>query len=578
MAYPNLYSDESIVLNAQNVKVKSVSFEAVLTTRRLILVDSKKHLIAPQEILLATLRDTEAGENAIRDPTITLSIITTTGATRQMILTFSKTSGGDRRRERDEWIKALKQNIASAGQHPIMPDQPAPEDIYSQSADERPSPAHAAQANVPAPSAKKKIEIARPGPIKKIIDAPPAIPKPVETTSLPTGSFCNKCGSRVPPDSAFCNKCGTPVVTDAELDAHIAAMPAPQPSVPQIQVQPRPATAQGDKKERPIEEVIHSIEPLIEDSVPRTQPYPLVPKQVYQPHDTEEAGPEQQASSPEPAAEPEAPATESPTPGVNWPVLGSAGGPVEGQISIPAQPEGAPAATPQAPPVPPAPPVPAAPGGKKKIVIVGAVALVIVLIIAAVFIFANPLGGGPAVTTTPEPTPVPTTIATPTPSTPAMTVIPTATTPAVEPTEIPAGSTSPAGGKMIVPDQNVWIHIIYDGEYNGIYGVAGGSTTIAGEGENVLQIPVNVGIVIASIQKLDGSGDRLTVEIWKDGEIVEQKSTVSPKGVVEIQTDLRPTATPTPTPTATKIPVPVKTTAAVNETANATATTTAAAE
>ena len=131
---------------------------------------------------------------------------------------------------------------------------------------------------------------------------------------------------------------------------------------------------------------------------------------------------------------------------------------------------------------------------------------------------------------------------------------------------------------MIVPDQNVWIHIIYDGEYSGIYGVAGGSTTIAGEGEKVLQIPVNVGIVIASIQKLDGSGDKLTVEIWKDGARVAEKSTVSPKGIIEIQADLRPTSTPTPTPTATKIPVPVKTTAAVNETVNATATTTAAAE
>jgi len=581
MAYPNLYSDESIVLNAQNVKVKSVSFEAVLTTRRLILVDSKKHLIAPQEILLATLRDIEAGENAIRDPTITLSIITTTGATRQMILTFSKTSGGDRRRERDEWIKALRLNMASAGQHPIMPDQPVPEEVYPPGADERPSPVRAPPA-VPAHSGKKKIEIARPGPIKKIIDAPPAIPKPVETTSLPTGSFCNKCGSRVPPDSAFCNKCGTPVVTDADLDAHLAAPSAPAPSVPQIQVQARPTFGQGDKKERPIEEVIHSIEPLIEDSVPRTQPYPIVPKQVFQPREQQVAVPEQQEPStetaPSPAPETAAPAPESPTPGVNWPVLGSAGGAVEGQVSIPAQPEGVPAAAPQAPPVPPVPPVPAAPVGKKKIMVIGAVALVIVLIIAAVFIFANPLGGGPAVTTTPEPTPVPTTVATPTPSTPTMTVIPTATTPAVEPAETPAGSTSSAGGKMIVPDQNVWIHIIYDGEYNGIYGVAGGSTTIAGEGEKVLQIPVNVGIVIASIQKLDGSGDKLTVEIWKDGKLVVEKSTVSPKGVVEIQADLRPTSTPTPTPTATKIPVPTKTMTAANETANMTATTTAAAE
>jgi hypothetical protein len=577
MAYPNLYSDESIVLNAQNVKVKSVSFEAVLTTRRLILVDSKKHLIAPQEILLATLRDIEIGENAIRDPTITLSIITTTGATRQMILTFSKTSGGDRRRERDEWVKALKHNIASAGQHPILPDHPIPEEAYPPHADERTSHVKVEPANIPAASSKKKIEIARPGPIKKIVDTPPAIPKPVETSSLPTGSFCNRCGSRIPPDSVFCNKCGTPVVTEKELDSHIPAASAPSPAVPQIQVQAPAAAVPGDKKERPIEEVIHSIEPLIEDSVPRTQPYPLVPKQVYQPREQQpETAPEQPATAaPAPAAPaPEAatPADQSATPGVNWPVLGSAGGPVGPQVTIPAQTAESPATAPQTPPVPPVPPVPSSPGKNRKFMVFGAVALVLVLIIAAVFIFANPLGGGLTVTTTPVPTTAPTTIATPAPSTPTMTVVPTETTAAVEPAETPAGTTSSNGGQMIVPDQNVWIHIIYNGEYNGIYGVAGGSTTIAGEGEKVLQIPVNVGIVIASIQKLDGSGDKLTVEIWKDGEMVAQKSTVSPKGVVEIQTDLRPTSTPTPTPTATKIPIPVKTTAVANTTANETGT------
>ena len=119
MAYPDLYNDESVLLNALNVKVKSVTFEAVLTTKRLILVDSKKHLIAPQEILLATLRNVESGENAIRDPTITLSLITNSGATRQMILTFFKASGGDRRRECDEWIRLLKQNISPTFQQTV---------------------------------------------------------------------------------------------------------------------------------------------------------------------------------------------------------------------------------------------------------------------------------------------------------------------------------------------------------------------------------------------------------------------------------------------------------------------------
>ena len=129
MAYPNLYSDESIVLNAQNVKVKSVSFEAVLTTRRLILVDSKKHLIAPQEILLATLRDIEAGENAIRDPTITLSIITTTGATRQMILTFSQREGGNRMRERDEWVRIIQDGVSAARSTASYQAPPAPQRV-----------------------------------------------------------------------------------------------------------------------------------------------------------------------------------------------------------------------------------------------------------------------------------------------------------------------------------------------------------------------------------------------------------------------------------------------------------------
>ncbi|MDD1693918.1 MAG: zinc-ribbon domain-containing protein, partial [Methanoregula sp.] len=392
MAYPDLYSDETVVLNAQNIKVKSVSFEAVLTTRRLILVDSKKHLIAPQEILLATLRDIEMGENAIRDPTIMLSIITTTGATRQMILTFSKTSGGERRRECDEWVKVLRQQISSGVQHPIMPDVPSPEEYPTDAAEAQPYSPRVEVTNIPtAPSPKKKIEIARPGPMKKIVEAAPAMPTPVETTTLPTGSFCNKCGSRVPPESAFCNKCGTPVVTEADLEARLTGTAeAPAPAVPQVQMHSPPMYGAGnDRKDRPIEDVIHSIEPLIEDSVPRMHPYPLVPKQQYQPA----TAPEEPVANPAAAPGPESTAPDTAAPSVSevkWPVLGSASQPPDATTAA--------AGSPHAPP-----PVPAPAPRSKKPIMIGVIAIVIIAIIAAVFIFANPLGGGsatPAVTTT----------------------------------------------------------------------------------------------------------------------------------------------------------------------------------
>ena len=197
MAYPDLYHDESILLNAQNVKVKSVAFEAILTNRRLILVDSKKHLIPPQEILLATLRDVEEGENAIRDPTITLSLITSSGATRQMILTFTKTSGGERKRECDDWIRILKQHLSPVFQHPLQQDSPPSAEPHQAPEHEEPVPPRSEVGGAPTIQApKKKIEISRP--MKKIADSVPAMPKPIETTSLPTGSFCNRCGNRYP--------------------------------------------------------------------------------------------------------------------------------------------------------------------------------------------------------------------------------------------------------------------------------------------------------------------------------------------------------------------------------------------
>ncbi|MDD1685983.1 zinc-ribbon domain-containing protein [Methanoregula sp.] len=581
MAYPNLYNDESIILNAQNIKVKSVSFEAVLTTRRLILVDSKKHLIAPQEILLATLRDIEPGENAIRDPTIALSIITNTGATRQMILTFSKTSG-ERQRECDEWVKALRHQITAAVQHTIMPDIQAHEEAPVYPANTPVQPYHTESVASPVShSPKRKIEIARPGPMKKIIETAPSMPQPVETTSLPTGSFCNRCGSRVPPESAFCNKCGTPVVTEADLAAQVAA-PYPVSSVPQVHVTTPPTFGTG-ATDRPIEDVIHSIEPLIEDSVPRRrEPAPLVPKQHGQQQPavtTPPAAPEQPVAVPVAApgtASPVAPATpavpqdpQSSQPGttdVKWPVIGSP------ETAAPVEPAGPPTAAPAAaaPAAPPITPPPATPS-KKKWIVVGGIAIAIIVIIAAVVIFANPLGGntGPTVAT---PTPYITTLVTPAPTTTLPQVLVPDVTETVEPI-VTAATTATGAVQLVIPDSGVWVRVTYISEYEGTVGTPGTGTSVTGSGEKLFQIPTSEGIVVASFQKLDGSSDKLTVEVYKNGNLVSEKSTVTPKGVVEIMADLK---TPTPTPTPTKIAVITKTTTAstVNTTGNTTVSTT----
>ena len=49
------------------------------------------------------------------------------------------------------------------------------------------------------------------------------------------------------------------------------------------QIAMAPVSGPGDRKGRPIEQIIHSIEPLIEDSVPRTEAAPAVPEPVQVP-------------------------------------------------------------------------------------------------------------------------------------------------------------------------------------------------------------------------------------------------------------------------------------------------------
>ncbi|MFA4876213.1 MAG: zinc ribbon domain-containing protein [Methanoregula sp.] len=559
MAYPDLYNDESVLLNAQNVKVKSVTFEAVLTTKRLILVDSKKHLIAPQEILLATLRDVEEGENAIRDPTITLSLITNSGATRQMILTFSKTSGGDRKRECDEWIRILRQNLSPTFQHQI---RPAPESPAS-----APAPVHVPEAAAPArieitnqPQPKKKIEIARP--IMKIVENPPAVPKPVETTTLPVGSFCNRCGNRVPPESVFCNRCGTPVVRDTEevvpTEVPVQAAPpvisppaTPPPApIPQLHVPIPPpvfGSAAGERKERPIEQVIHSIEPLIEDSVPRTEPAPLIIKP--QPVQTTSTLPLEPA--PEPAVKAEGAA--EPAAGISWPVVAAEGAPTAP----------APAAAGAQAEIPP-PPLPAPRSSGKKYIAVAIAIIVILAVIGSAVLFIKPQD-----TITPTITPTPTPVSTQVPAvTPTATVTPSETVPAVT-TSAPPSATTAASSQFIVPSSGVWVRVIYPGTYASSIGTPGAETARTETGEHLYRVSTSNGIVVASVQKVDATGAELRVEVYKDGKVIAEKSTTGPKGIIEIQMDLRPTPAPT-----TPAPVPVvtaTTTAASSGTGNATA-------
>jgi hypothetical protein len=113
MGSPYLNSNEPIILASQDVVVNTVPFEAILTDRRLMLVDSRNNTIQTNDIPLEALQRAEAGENAAGDPLLTLSLSAASGELLPLVLTFSQKIQKKRKQERDEWVKKIKDLISS---------------------------------------------------------------------------------------------------------------------------------------------------------------------------------------------------------------------------------------------------------------------------------------------------------------------------------------------------------------------------------------------------------------------------------------------------------------------------------
>lgn len=78
------------------------------------------------------------------------------------------------------------------------------------------------------------------------------------------------------------------------------------------------------------------------------------------------------------------------------------------------------------------------------------------------------------------------------------------------------------------------VHIIYDGEWSGAAGDSSSINTISGSGEETIDLDDDAMIVSANAQKQDESSNELTIQILKDGKVVEESSTDAPYGVAQV--------------------------------------------
>jgi hypothetical protein len=157
------------------------------------------------------------------------------------------------------------------------------------------------------------------------------------------------------------------------------------------------------------------------------------------------------------------------------------------------------------------------------------IVIVVIALAAGAYLVAPSLFGKgetllPAVTAAPAQTTMPVNVATP--------AITTAVT-------IPATVAPSVTPEIIIPQNGVWVLVKDEGHYSGSAGAPERFRAINATGNHVYQLSVKDELVMATIQKLDKTGEKLTVEIYSEGKLIKSGSVSSPEGTVAISVDLR---------------------------------------
>jgi len=94
-------------------------------------------------------------------------------------------------------------------------------------------------------------------------------------------------------------------------------------------------------------------------------------------------------------------------------------------------------------------------------------------------------------------------------------------------------TTSSSNNNNSTAESGSYIKITYSGSWSGALSTGGSTKSISGSGEEKIDIKES-GMVSVNAQKQDASSRELTVQIVKDGKIVEEATTDAEYGVAQV--------------------------------------------
>lgn len=98
---------------------------------------------------------------------------------------------------------------------------------------------------------------------------------------------------------------------------------------------------------------------------------------------------------------------------------------------------------------------------------------------------------------------------------------------------------TPVPTPVVIPQEGVWVRVEYPGNYYGWVGNPGSLQGVTGNGDQVYKVRDENGTVQVRIYTEDNSGNMLTVEIYKNGSLIEHRTRSIPMSSIEILIDAK---------------------------------------
>jgi hypothetical protein len=479
MGDPYVNSGESFIRTTGRVSVNVALYDMILTTRHLILVDNTYARFEPQMIPVLTILSVTAGRVATGEPVITLAF-TATGSTGAPAPMNLIFSQQPGEQRKRERDEWIKLLI----DHIVAA---RPQDIHADAA-----PAHAERDRLPPGATPRPIELALPHKTRSGPDFPPSeiviLPDEIESPAVEEDAIV------VSPVATPPGPAGEKIGTADTVPSIVMTKKGPTGSVTKTTLLPEESTLPGPAGKEP---------PAAQGGDHGSQnSFALTLQAAIQSLVT----PQGTTGSPH-TETPQAPAPGEPTPAPKE-ERASLGAP---SAPLREEPEDQPVEEP-IPPAPPSPHPPQKPWSRQTPVIAISILVLIILAVVGGMILNVPVG--------PQKGEAP--------------IVPVAT---------PAPTLPGTPAPVTIPGNGVWVRVEYNGSFLGNVGNPGSLQHVGGSGDRFYYIPKSGDLVQASIQKQDNSGNTLTIEVYRNGEMVLHRTTRAPGGEVQFLIDPR-TGTP----------------------------------